>query len=77
MNLTTPFDLKVRTALALIWSLFLQPASRRTTRSGLQLAGLPPRRADYPSLAEYEHAKSRYAAGTPIAAGQVGLGEVE
>ena len=33
--------------------------------------------ADYPSLAEYERAKSRYAAGTPIAPGQVELGDVE
>lgn len=46
MNLTTPFDLKVRTALALIWSLFLQPASRRTTRSGFKsaIARISPRR---------------------------------
>ncbi len=33
-----------------------------------------PSRADYPSLAEYARAKARYAAGTPIAPGQMGLG---
>jgi hypothetical protein len=50
----------------------------------IQLAGLPPRpprradpgRAEYPSLAEYAHAMARYAAGTPIAPEQTGLGGV-